>query len=114
MTGSKFDPQLFFQRADNAALYVPASELFGFLKRALDLPAQWAAMVRRTTGDHVVVRAGGTVDSAEVEDVLFVRVTPLEVALEEEGIITRDRYQCRVALRMRISIIPDRSELLSF
>ena len=114
MAASKFDPQLFFQRADNAALYVPASELFGFLKRTLDLPAQWAAMVRRTTGDHVVVRAGGTVDSAEVEDVLFVRVTPVEVALEEEGIITRDRYQCRVELRLRISIIPERSELLSF
>ncbi len=70
MASSKFDPQLFFQRADNAALNVPASELFGFLKRTLDLPAQWAAMVRRTTGDHVVVRAGDTVDSAEVEDVL--------------------------------------------
>ncbi len=114
MAGSKFDPQLFFQRADNAALKVPASEVFGFLKRSLDLPAQWAALVLRTTGDHRVVRAGDVVDSADVEDVLFVRVTSIEVTLEEEGIITRDRYQCRAELRLQISIIPERSELLSF
>lgn len=62
MAGSKFDPQLFFQRADNVALHVPASELFGLLKRSLDLRSQWAALVRRTTGDHTVVQAGGSVE----------------------------------------------------
>ncbi len=114
MAGSKFDPQLFFQRSDSVALHVPASELFSLLKRSVDLPAQWAAMVRRTTGDHVVVRAGGNVDSADAEDILFVRTTPIEVVLEEEGIVTRDRYQCRVELHLRINLIPERSELLSF
>ncbi len=114
MAGSKFDPQLFFQRPDNVALHVPASELFGILKRSLDLPSQWAAMVRRTTGDHVVVQAGGQVSGTDVEDVLFVRTTPVEVVLEEEGIVTGDRYQCRAELRLRISVIPERSELLSF
>ena len=114
MAGSKFDPQLFFQRTDNVALYVPASEVFGLLKRSLDLPAAWAALVGRTTGDHTVVRAGAVVESADAEDVLFVRITPVEVDLEEEGIITRDRYQCKVEVRLRVNVILERSDLLSF
>jgi hypothetical protein len=114
MAGGKFDPKLFLQKADSVALHVPASELFGLLKRSLDLPAQWAAMVRRTTGDHIVVRPGGSVDSADADDVLFVRTTPVEVTFSEEGIITRDRYQCRADLRLRVTLIPERSELLSF
>ncbi len=114
MAGSKFDPKLFFQQADNVALHVPAAELFGFLKRSLDLPSQWAAMLHRQTGDHTVIRAGGAVEGADIEDVLFVRVTPVEVALEETGIVTRDRYQCTARIRLRISVIPERSELVSF
>lgn len=114
MNGSKFEPHLFFQRADNVALHVPASDLFGFLKRSLDLPVQWAAMVRRITGDLSVVRAGGTVDATDVENVLFVRVTPVDVTLEEEGIVTRNRFQCRAEVRVRIRVIPERSELTSF
>jgi len=114
MIAGKFDPQLFFHRIENVALHVPAAELFGFLKRSLDLPSPWAAMVRRSTGEHVVVPAGGEVDGTEAEDVLFVRVTPIELTLEEEGIVTHDRFQCRGDLTLRVSVIPERSELQSF
>ena len=58
----KFDPQLFFQQADNVALHVAASELFSLLSRSLDLPPKWAALVTRETGDRVVVPVGGRVD----------------------------------------------------
>lgn len=114
MIAGKFDPQPFFHRVENVALHVPAAEIFGFLKRTLDLPSQWAAMVRRSTGEHVVVPAGGEVDGAEAEDILFVRVTPVDVAIDEEGLLTRDRFQCRGDLALRVSVIPERGELQSF
>lgn len=109
-----FDPKLFFQDATNVALHVAASELFGLLKRSLDLPAQWSALVRRPTGAFAVVPASGTVESADVEDVLFVRVTPIEVEVHEEDLITCDRFQCRARVRLRVCVIPERSELQSF
>ncbi len=114
MAVNKFDPKLFFQRTDNVTLYVPASEVFGLFKRSLDLPGSWAALVTRSTGDQTVVPAGGAVESADAEDVLFVRVTPVDVELEEEDIATRDGFQCRADLRLRLSLIPERGELLSF
>lgn len=114
MAAGKFDPQAFFQRVDNVALHVPATELFGLLKRTLDLPAQWAALVTRTTGDHVFVPASGRVESADAEDVLFARVTPVDVVLTEEGMTTRDGYRCRAELRLRVRLIPESSELVSF
>ena len=36
MIVGKFDPQSFFHRTENVALHVPASELFGLLKRTID------------------------------------------------------------------------------
>jgi hypothetical protein len=114
MAGSKFDPNLFFQVTDNAALHVPAAELFGFLSRALDMPSSWAALLHRNTGDHVVVSAGGVVEGDDLEDVLFVRVTPIEVTCEETGIISRDQFACRANVRLRVVVVPERSEMLSF
>ncbi len=114
MAAGKFDPQAFFQRVENVALLVPAAELFGLLRRTLDLPPQWAALLTRTTGDHVVVSPSGKVESTGVEDVLFARVSAVDVALEEEEIASRDGYRCRAKLRLRIRLIPESSELLSF
>jgi len=114
MAAAKFDPQTFFQRADNIALHVPAAELFGLLKRTFDLPAQWAALVTRTTGDHVLVPASGKVDGADAEDVLFARVSPLNIVLEEEGIATRDGYRCRAEVRLRLRLTAESTELRSF
>ncbi len=114
MTSGKFDPRLFFQEASNVALHVEASELFGLLSRSLDLPAQWAALVRRSTGDQVVVEAGGVVDGADVEDVLFFRVTPIEISFDEDGVVTRDRFSCKAVGTLHVSVMPERGELVSF
>ena len=114
MIASRFEPASFFQRSDNVALRVAASELFGWLNRSLDLPPQWAAMVGRRTGAQDVVRAGGTVDGSDAEDVLFIRVTPVDVTVEEPAILSRDGFSCKADVRLRISAIADRSELSSF
>lgn len=114
MGSGKFDPHLFFQSADNVALHVAGEELFGFLSRSLDLPAAWAAMVRRSTGDHAVVRAGEVIDGTDADDVLFVRTTPLDVTIEEDQLASRDGFQCRAIIKLRLRVIPERGELVSF
>ncbi len=114
MISAKFDPQSFFQRTDNVALHVPASELFGMLKRSLDLPASWAALVARTSGDHQVVRPGGSVDEDDARSVMFIRVTPVALRYEESDLISRDGFTCRAEAHVWLSVISDRGELLSF
>ena len=110
----QIDPQRFLGHTDSVALHVPASEIFGLLTRSLDLPGEWAALVTRKPGDHTVVAQGGTVESADAESVMFARVSPIDVTLEETNIIARDRFSCRADVRLRVSLIPERGELLSF
>jgi hypothetical protein len=114
MIAGKFDPQSFFHRTENVALHVPASELFGLLKRSLDLPVQWAALVSRTTGDYELVRPGGSVSDDEAQSVMFIRVTSVDVKFDESELVSRDGFTCKAEVRARLSIIPERGELLSF
>ena len=114
MGSSKFDPQLFFRQVESVALHVPVSEIFGLFTRTLDLPGSWAALVTKKSGDLSVVRAGGVVEAADGEDVLFVRVTPVEAVVEEDNVSTRDGFQCRVDVRLRVRLNPERGELLAF
>lgn len=114
MGSSKFDPQSFFRQVESVALHVPVSEIFGLFRRTLDLPGSWAALVTKKSGDSNVVRAGGVVEAAEGEDVLFVRVTPVEAVVEEDNVSTRDGFQCRVDVRLRVRLNPERGELLAF
>ncbi len=114
MISGKFDPESFFQRTDNVALHVPASELFGLLKRSLDLPIQWAALISRTTGDHEVVRSGGSVSSDEAQAVMFVRVTPVDISFVAENLSSQDGFACKAEVKTRLAIIPERGEMLSF
>ncbi|MBI4717637.1 MAG: hypothetical protein HY763_07525 [Planctomycetes bacterium] len=111
---TRFDPQPFFTQTQHVALCVAASEVFGMLARSLALPAAWAALVTRTGGDQRFVPAGGRVDGTDAAGVLFVRTTPFEVTLTEEGLVTRDKFQCRAELRLSVSVVPERSELSSF
>ncbi len=114
MTASRFDPKRFFQRAENVALQVPADEVFGFLKRSLDLPASWLAMVSRTSGVKEVIRTGGVIDGEDADDLLFVRSTPLEVTIAEEGLSCADAMQCAADVTLHLSVIPESGELSSF
>jgi len=114
MIVGKFDPQQFFRRSEAVAALVAGSELFGLLRRSLDLPGQWAALLTREAGDHVFVRAGGKVAGDGVEDVLFVRTTPFDLSWDEDSLFSRDGFECRASVRLRLSLISERGELLSF
>jgi len=115
MAGSKFDPQVFFQRADNVALLAGTADVFGLLKRSLNLPAAWAALVTTESGSKRVVRGGGVVEGdSGIEDVFFVRTTPVELAFDESGLTARDGFRCDASVKLRIGVICDQSELSSF
>jgi len=115
MAGSKFDPQVFFQRADNVALLAGTADVFGLLKRSLNLPAAWAALVTKESGSKRVVRGGGVVEGdGRIEDVFFVRITPVELAFDERGLAARDGFRCDASVKVRVGVICDQSELSSF
>lgn len=114
MSGSKFDPQLFFQRAENIALYVPASEVFSLMKRSLDLPGAWAALVTGQAGDDTVIPTGASMDGTDVEDILFIRITANDITLEFDGLRSHDGFDFRADVQLRVRVIPERSELVSF
>ncbi len=114
MLTAKFDPQPFFRRTEHVALHVAADEVFGLLTRSLDLPGVWAALVKRDTGDYGVVPSGARVNGSDAEDVLFVRTTPVEVALTETGLRSRDHFECVAEVRAGVCVVPQRSELISF
>lgn len=112
--GGKFDPQVFFQRAENIGLYVPASDVLGFARRALDLPGAWAALVTGQAGEDTVIPAGAAIEGGDLEDILFVRITAFEIDYEFNQLHTHDDFDCRVNVQLRFRLIPDRGELVSF
>ncbi len=110
----KLDLKQLFERADAVAVVGAASELFGLLTRSVSLPAQWGALVTKETGDQVMVPAGATVDGHDAHEVFFVRTSPLDVRVEEDGLVTKDGMACRAEGRCHVRVIPERAELLSF
>lgn len=114
MIAAKFDPQQFFRRVDAVALLVPAAEVFGLLRRTIDLPSEWAALVLQEAGASTVVPAGGVVRGDGAEFVMFVRTTPVEIQFQRQGLASKDELGCDVEARVRIAPIAERSELHSF
>ncbi len=114
MSMKKLSPEQVFADADAVAAVVAASEVFGFVKRTLDLPLQWAARVTDGSGDHRVVEAGGVVDGCDAEEILLARSTPIEVEIQQEGIGTADGFLGRTRVFLRIALICEGGELDAF
>lgn len=114
MLTAKFDPHSFFRHTENVALHVPASEVFSLLTRRVNLPAQWGALVGRGSGDQVVVEAGGVVEAEDVEDILFVRLTAMDVDIALAGARSRDGFSFDANARFRVRVLPDRAEMVGF
>ena len=114
MIAGKFDPQQFFDGTDNIALNVSASEVFGLLTRTLDLPGFWAALITRAAGDQIVVPPGADIPRAGAEDIMFVRVSPVDVSIETEGLVSRDHFQGNATVDVKVSVVPEAGDLQSF
>jgi len=113
MMSGKFDPQHFLQQADHVALSVASEELFSFLRRSYDLPSSWAALVTRENGDQVIVQPGGQIEAADIDNLMFVRVTPIELSFVET-VTSKDHFQCQATVVLHLSVMSDRNELASF
>jgi hypothetical protein len=114
MVEGKFHLEQFLGRPEAVAALVSASEVFSLLKRSLDLPAQWAALISKSTGDKQLVPSGELIKSEEADEILLTRTSSLEVAIEQDGLATADQFQCRASIRLQARLIEERSELASF
>lgn len=114
MLSAKFDPQRFFQERENVALRVGAGEVFGLLRRTLDLPAPWAALVRLASGAIEVIRAGGAIEGRDADDVMFVRVTPVDLSISVDDLTSKEGYACRAEVGLRLRLVVERGDLVAF
>jgi hypothetical protein len=114
MTAGRFDPQPFFAHPQAVAARVAAGELFGLLRRSIELPAQWIALVHRTAGDRAVVSGGGVLSSDGVEEVVFVRATPVELSLRVPEAGSSDGHACQATVMLRVAAIAEPSDLTGF
>lgn len=103
-----------FRDASAVATLVPASEVFTFLTRSVDLPADWAALVAGEQGGQRVYPSGAVIEKSDADEILFVRTTPVDLTWSEDGVVSKDEYRCRATVTLRVSLIPDRGELVSF
>lgn len=100
-----------FRDSRTVAALMPADGLFGVLRRTIELPAAFAALVRRTDGRQEVVAAGGRVGGEAAEDLLVVRTTPLDLALVFPQIVAEDRYLCDARVTLSVQVLTERSDL---
>lgn len=114
MTSGKWDPQIFFKDRTHVALSVAASEIFSLLKRSFNLPPKWAALTSSASGEHTVVSSGAEFSGADLESVLFVRVSPVEFTVTQGGLTSKDGFQCDAEVAVRVSVVAERGELLAF
>jgi len=108
------DLNQFLQRPASVAARIAGSELFAGRVRTFDLPASWAALITRTDGPSEVAAAGSIIDGASVEELLIVRITPVDVSLHERDIPTQDGFLADADGTLRLTLPPERSDLAAF
>ncbi len=108
------DPKTFFESPEAIALVVNPAGLFGLLTRSYDVPQSQAALVTRKQGDRVVRVSGQEISGDEVAALLLVRTTPLVVRFDDLHATSVDHYRCAASVTVRVSLIPETSELRSF
>ncbi len=113
MVSSKFEPQTFFRNPEFLAARFAASELFGFLRRSLELPSPWAALVTRRSGDQQVYRSGAF-DGGDVDDVLLARSGAVDVQWVENDVASEDGFRFRCDVAARVALLAEQGELISF
>jgi hypothetical protein len=114
MTMLRFNAEQIFQQGDTVAVQARSADLFSLFHRRMDLPAQWAALVTRSTGEQVMVPSGGIIESDKVDEVLLLRTSPVMLEFEEQGLTSADQFQCRAQVTVRVVPVADRGEVLAF
>ncbi len=113
MVAGSLDVERFFRRSDAVAAVAAASELFGILRRSIDLPGGWTALATRRTGDLLVQAPGTALVDNGLSEVLFVRAMPVDVHCDVDGLASSDRFECSATVHLRVTPIAEKSELAS-
>ncbi len=108
------DPKSFFDAADAMAVVVKADDLFGLLTRTYDLPNDVAALVTREHGDRVVMQPGTQIAADDVVEVMLVRTAPFILSYSDLQATSVDKYHCAAGVTLRLSVVLESSELVSF
>jgi len=114
MLRSKNPLETLLKTAGEVARLVAADHLFSWATRSISPPAGWLAWALRSELDPVVVQPGGRCEREGVTDVLFVRLSPLECSIEDNGLQSSDGHEFTGRLRLKMRVIPEAAELAAF
>lgn len=96
------------------ARLIPARELFSWSVRAVTVPAGWLALALRTDEDPVSFRAGDRCERAGVEEVLFIRQTPVACAIEATDLRSADGFEFAGELNFSLNVLAEMAEVSAF
>jgi hypothetical protein len=114
MMAGRFDISAFCDDPQLIARLVRAEDVFGLLTRELALPAQCAALVWGTSGGTTCVHEGGAITAEDAREILFVRTTSFPLQFEIDSLRSSDGFACSAHIELSVSVIPERSELVTF
>lgn len=114
MKTEDIDPEKFFRAPDAVAIVAAPADLFGLLNRTYDLAPDLAALVVGEHGERKVCPPGTKVDADGAVEILIVRTVPLAVTWDNLTARSIDHYQCSARITLRVSLVPDASELNGF
>ncbi len=99
MTDTPFDMDLLSQNPTLLARVVAPNQLFSLLRRSVRIPAGWTALVVTIEGDRHCASPGSEISSTQTAEVMFVRLGPQTLAMEDLEVISRDDYRCRSSVQ---------------
>jgi hypothetical protein len=93
---------------------VPATRLFSWVCRAIDIPPGWLALGARRGRDPVLVKPGGRYDDDGTEELLFIRAEAARFAVEADGLCSADGHACSGTLELGLQLIHEPAEIAAF
>lgn len=114
MAEAKRNLEILCQDPQSVAAMFAAHELFGVLKRAVRVPAGWAAMLRYREGDLAYKPAGTDIQAADIMEITFVRTGALTMTFEADNLSSKDGFSCAAGVRLQVAVAPQASEVAGF
>ncbi len=114
MNEEAFDISLLKTDSDVVAVLVQHDELFGLLRRKIQVPSGWVGLAIGEQGDRSAVPVGDEIASTGTAEVVFARTRPLRLAFEPGSVTSSDDYLCETALSMSVELSTEASDLAAF
>lgn len=114
MISTAFNLDAFTRDESLIARLVPASDLFSILNRQVMVPPSCIALVWGEASHPNLVRGGQSIDSSGGREVLFVKSMPIALSFADVAVTSRDGFEFKATLHLRVQIVPERMELELF